>query len=152
MPAQTPRPRWRSTRGFSLVEALVVVVILGVLTLIFAPRLEPLAAGRGVKGARAGFVNLFNLARVYAVQLRGRAFVVVSNNIATARVVSGGVSRTVGSAVRFDSTFRVVATPVPDSVIIESTGLITTGLPFSLVLSRSGVVDTVKITGFGKVE
>lgn len=152
MPAQTLRPRWRSTRGFSLVEALVVVVILGVLTLIFAPRLEPLAAGRGVNGAKASFISLYKLARSYAVQLRGTAVVRVSNNIATASVTFGGTTRNIGSAVRFDSTFRVVATPVPDTVLIQPTGLVTTGLPFSLALVRSGVVDTVKITGFGKVE
>ena len=149
---RVPRPRRRSTGGFSLVEAMVVVVILGVLTLIFAPRLEPIMAGRGVNGARAGFTNLYNLARTYAVQLRGVATVEVTGGRAVATINTGGAIRSIGSAVAFDSTFRVTATANPTSVVIQPTGLVTTGLPFELVLVRSGVVDTLRISGYGRVE
>jgi len=131
---------------------MVVVVILGVLTLIFAPRLEPIMAGRGVNGARAGFTNLYNLARTYAVQLRGTATVEIVGGRAVATVTSGGATRSIGGAVAFDSTFRVTATANPTSITIQPTGLVTVGLPFELVLVRSGVADTVRITGYGRIE
>jgi len=146
------RPRRRSTGGFSLVEALIVVVIMGILTLMIAPRIEPLVAGRGVSGARAGFTNLYNLARMSAVQSRGTALVTVRSGIAVATIRSGGTTRSIGSAIVFDSLFRVRAVAAPDSVLIQPSGLVTTGLPFELVLVRSGVVDTVRISGFGRVE
>ena len=146
------RSRRRSTCGFSLVEALVVVVILGILTLILAPRLEPITAGRAVAGARAGFTSLYNLARTYAVQSRGTAVVSVTSGIALATVTAGGTTRSIGSAIVFDSTFRVQATANPTSITIQPSGLVTTGMPFELVLVRSGVVDTVRITGFGRIK
>ncbi|HEY9383387.1 MAG TPA: GspH/FimT family pseudopilin [Gemmatimonadales bacterium] len=152
MQATTHRPRKRSTGGFSLVEAMVVVVILGVLALIFAPRLEPLTAGRAVNGARAGFTNLYNLARTYAVQSRGVATVEVIGGRAVATITVGGVTRSIGSAVAFDSTFRVQATANPTSITIQPSGLVTTGLPFELVLTRSDAADTVRISGYGRVE
>src|SRR5689334_11194371 len=139
-----------STRGFSLVEAMVVVVIIGVLTLILVPRIEPLVASRAVASARAGFTTLYARARVAAVQNRRQATITIDQNMMSFSL-SGG-TQNVGGAVRFDSTYRVTATASPTTVVIQPTGLVTTGLPFQLILVRSNAADTVRITDLGKLQ
>jgi len=144
--------RRQSTSGFSLVEALTVVVIAGILTIMVLPRIEPLAAGRGVSGARAGFTGLYTLARLTALQTHGTAVVSVSGGRAVATITVGGTTKSIGSAVAFDSTFKVTASASSSTITIQPTGLVTTGLPFTLVLTRSGAVDSVRISGYGRVE
>ena len=152
MPKATYACKRRSTAGFSLVEAIVVVAILGVLVLLVAPRLDPIIAGRNVSSARAGFTNLYSRARIAAVQSRRTATITVSGDMASATVAMPGGPQAVGTVIQFDSLFGVQATASPTSVTIQPTGLVTTGLPFELVLVRSSVVDTVRITGFGKIQ
>ena len=138
-----------STRGFSLVEAMVVVVIIGVLTLILVPRIEPLVASRAVASARAGFTSLYARARVAAVQNRRKATITVDQNMMSVSL-SGG--QNIGGAIRFDSTYKVTATASPTTIDIQPTGLVTTGLPFQLILVRSNAADTIRITDLGKLQ
>jgi Tfp pilus assembly protein FimT len=143
----------RSTGGFSLVEAMIVVVIIGVLTLIIAPRIEPIMASRSVAAARAGFSTLYSRARVAAVQSRRQATVTVDQNMASAVIsLSGGGTQNIGGAIRFDSTYGVTATASPTTVVIQPTGLVTTGLPFQLILARSDARDTVQILDLGRIK
>ena len=143
----------RSTDGFSLVEAMIVVVIIGVLTLIIAPRIEPIMASRSVASARAGFSNLYSRARIAAVQTRRQATITVDQNTAWAVIsLATGGTQNVGGAIRFDSTYGVTATASPTSVVIQPTGLVTSGLPFQLVLVRSNAADTVLIEGYGRIK
>ncbi|HEU5219421.1 MAG TPA: prepilin-type N-terminal cleavage/methylation domain-containing protein [Gemmatimonadales bacterium] len=148
-----PQTRRRSTRGFSLVELLIVVVIIGTLTLMVVPRLEPLWASRSVSAARSAFTGLYNRARMAAVQSRQVATVTVTGNVAVATITSaGGVTQRVGQAVVFDSLYGVQAVASPTSLQIQSSGLVTVGLPFALVLTRSDAADTINITGYGKLK
>jgi prepilin-type N-terminal cleavage/methylation domain-containing protein len=152
MPKATYAYKGRSTGGFSLVEALIVIVILGILVLLVAPRIEPVIAARSVSGARSGFSNLYSRARIAAVQARRRATITVSGNEASATVDMPLGPQMVGQVIRFDSLYGVQATASPTSVTIQPTGLVTGGLPFELVLIRGSVADTVHITDFGKIK
>jgi type IV fimbrial biogenesis protein FimT len=152
MPTATYACKRRSIGGFSLVEALIVVVILGVLVLLVAPRLDPIIASRSVNSARAGFSNLYSRARIAAVQARRSATITVTGNMASATVDMPGGPQFVGNLIQFDSLYGVEATASPTSVTIQPTGLVTDGLPFELVLSRSSIRDTVRITDFGKIK
>ena len=149
----TLRSRKRSVGGFSLVEALIVVVILGILTLLVVPRFDPVLANRNVKSARQSFTGLYNRARMAAVQNRVTATVTITGNVASAAVTTTwGGTQNVGTAVLFEDDYGVTATASPTTVSIEPSGLVRTGLPFSLVLARSAVRDTVRITGYGRIE
>ena len=152
MPKATYAYKGRSIGGFSLVEALIVIVILGVLVLVVAPRIGPIIAARNVSGARAGFSNLYSRARIAAVQARRSATISVTGNVASATVDMPLGPQMVGQLIRFDSLYGVQATASPTSITIQPTGLVTGGLPFELVLIRGSVVDTVLITDFGKIK
>jgi len=143
----------RSRSGFSLVEAMIVVAIMGILVLLIMPRFDPVLSGRHVKAAKASFSSLYQRARMAAVQSRVNAKVKVTGGIASATITTAwGGTQNVGTAVLFDTDYGVTATATPDSVLIEPSGLVRTGLPFVLVLVRSSAYDTVRITGFGRIE
>jgi prepilin-type N-terminal cleavage/methylation domain-containing protein len=152
MPMATYAFKRGSRGGFSLVEAMIVVVILGVLVLLVAPRFDPIIASRNVSNARSGFMNLYSRARIAAVQARRKATITVTGNLATATVDMPLGPQAVGTAIRFDSLYGVQAEASPTSVTIQPTGLVIGGLPFELVLVRSSVADTVRITAYGKIQ
>jgi type II secretory pathway pseudopilin PulG len=132
---------------------MIVVVIIGVLALLVAPRIEPVMASRSVSAAKAGFSTLYSRARMAAVQTRRPATLTVDQNTASAIItLANGTTQNVGMAIRFDSTYGVTATASPSTVNIQPTGLVTGGLPFTLVLVRSSAADTVRITGYGRIE
>jgi Tfp pilus assembly protein FimT len=132
---------------------MVVVAIIGILVLIITPRFDPVLATRHVKAAKASFTGLYNRARMAAVQNRVNATITVTGNIASAAITTTwGGTQNVGTAVLFDTDFGVTATATPTTVTIQPSGLVRTGLPFSLVLVRSSAADTVRITGYGRIE
>ena len=153
MPVNQLSCKKRSNAGFSLVEALIVVVILGILVLLAAPRFEPIMASRQVSAAKADFTQLYYRARMAAIQSRRQATLQVTGGAAVATIsLAGGGTQRVAPVIFFDSLFAVSAVATPTSITIQPTGLVTGGLPFELVLTRSSVVDTVRISGFGRVE
>lgn len=83
------RQRWqRSQRGFTLIEALVVVAVLGILMLIGLPSLLGLVQRSKMEGTVQGVSNLMRLARLEAIK-QGTPVVVrldYTNNAVTAFV------------------------------------------------------------------
>jgi Tfp pilus assembly protein FimT len=134
------------------VEALIVIVILGILSMYVAPRIGTALERRSLSGAREGFAALYASGRMAAVQSRARVTIRVESDLATATVATPNGPRPVGQAVLFQQEFGVTAAATADSVLIQPTGLVTAGLPFELVLSRGAVLTTLRITGYGRVE
>ena len=58
----------RSRNGFTLVETLIVVVLLGLMTLIAFPKMSSAMVRNDLRGARTTMVNMIAKARAAAVQ------------------------------------------------------------------------------------
>jgi prepilin-type N-terminal cleavage/methylation domain-containing protein len=139
-------------RGFSLVEMLVVVVILGALTLLAMPRIERALSRADVTAARVELANLILRARVAAVSARRPATLRVASGTAfVTMVTTSGTTQYVSGALVFDRT-RVQATASASSITIQPTGLVTSGTPFSVRLSKRGITDSVTVSGYGRVQ
>jgi len=145
--------RRSGTAGFSLLEMLTVVVMIGVLTLITMPRIERALSRRDVSAARVELANLFLRAKVAAVSARRQTTLNVASGTAyVTQVDQSGATQYVSGALVF-TTSGVTATPTASSLAIQPTGLVTGGVtPFTVVLSKNGFTDSVVVSGYGRVQ
>ncbi|MEP6590666.1 MAG: GspH/FimT family pseudopilin [Gemmatimonadota bacterium] len=139
-------------QGFSLIELLLVIVVIGTLLAITAPRIATALSRRSVTGATAGMDALLRRARASAIQTRLPATITFASGVATVTVDSAGTAKLVGQPLNFPAQYGVAVTPSSNTLRIEPTGLILTGTPFSMVATKSGAADTTVVTGYGRIE
>lgn len=143
----------RSRRGFTLTELLLVIVVIGILLAITAPRIATAMARRNVTGATAGMDALFRRARASAIQTRLPATITFASGVATVTVDSAGTPKLVGQPLNFPAQYGGVAvTPSSATLRIEPTGLVLSGTPFTFIATKSGDADTTSVTGYGRIE
>jgi Tfp pilus assembly protein FimT len=140
-----------SRKGFSLVEAVLVVSIVGLLGLLAVPRIERALAARDLAAARAGVSALWLRARMAAVQQRRPVVVAANGDVVSASALSPTGPVPVGT-VLLRSQFGVSVTSPPASLTLAPTGLVVKGTPFHLHFAKSGLTDSVRITGYGRFE
>jgi prepilin-type N-terminal cleavage/methylation domain-containing protein len=143
--------------GFTLIESLLVVLILGILVLLGYPRMSAGMTSASVRGARTTLVNLLAKARTAATQAnRITLFKVEGNNafvLMRPRLLPGaGNADTLGAVERLGDSYGVTVTATIDSVRFDPRGLATgfgTGTTF--LVSRNGKTETITIDGLGRV-
>lgn len=143
----------RDRRGFTLLEMLIVVVIMGLTTLIVAPRIEQTLARRNVSGAKASFSATYYRARAAAVQNRRPATITIASGLISVSVTTAaGVTQYIGQSLYFPTLYGITPVASAGSLTIGPTGLVTSGTPFTVALSKGSVHDTVQVTGYGRLE
>jgi prepilin-type N-terminal cleavage/methylation domain-containing protein len=141
----------RSGNGFSLVEVVLVVSIVGLLALLSVPRIERALAARELAAARSSVTALWLRARVTAVQQRRPVVLTVSGGVVSASTSTSGGPVLVGT-VPLLSEFGVNVTSPATSLTVAPTGLVLKGTPFLVRLARSGLTDSLRIVGYGRIE
>ena len=141
--------------GFSLVEMLIVVVLIGMMSVFGFPKVVRVFDQTQVRGATQAVVNKFNAARIAARQSSRHTFLVRSGNSLwierQPRMVAAGLSTrdTVGGFINL-SGWRSSASGFT-SIEIDPRGLAVGGGPWQLIITRNESRVTVNITGFGRV-
>jgi prepilin-type N-terminal cleavage/methylation domain-containing protein len=144
-------------RGFTLVEMMVVVVLMGALVALALPKSRTLFIRSSVRGARTTVFNAFQQAKVVAVS-QGRSTTVNFENggrmfltASPRRLPGAGNSDTIGLVRQLTTQYGVAVTPSQNTYTYDSRGL---GLntPVTVELRRDPERDTVWISGFGRVE
>jgi prepilin-type N-terminal cleavage/methylation domain-containing protein len=149
----------RSNRGFTLVEAAIVIVVIGLLGILAFPRISAAMSKSDLRSARTTMVNLMAAARAASVASNrmtalqfdaGKAYVT-----ATPRwtVGGGGTVDTVGSVKDLTVLYKVSVTHKPASVQFDPRGF---GSGFaaaadSIVLTRGSYKEVISIDGLGRV-
>jgi prepilin-type N-terminal cleavage/methylation domain-containing protein len=148
----------RRRDGFTLVETLIVVVLLGLIVLIGFPKISSAMVQNDVRGARTTVVNMMAKARAAAVQSNRVTWIKIEGTSvyvgATPRLVSDGVSTadTVGAVQDLADVYGV-ALAGEDSIQFDPRGF-GTGFgadPVDIVLSRGDHSSTITIDGLGRV-
>ncbi len=142
-------------RGFTLIEAVLKVVIAGLLTMIGFPTFAKTLSVRAAWNARAVAIGMYAQARANATET-GRATTLQWNGntaviTATPRLNGGAGVDTIGSARNFDALFGVSVSGTPAAVLtIDPRGLGTSASTI-IYFSRNGTRDSVLVTGYGRV-
>jgi prepilin-type N-terminal cleavage/methylation domain-containing protein len=144
----------RARSGFTLVEALVCVVILGLITLIGFPRISAAMVRSDLRSARTTVVNLVATARAASIQTGRRTWVKFEGN--NAYVLIRGAAETVTAdtvgAVHNLSAQYGVSVVGADSIAFDPRGFgASFGDSTSVTLSRNSHSETVMLDGLGRV-
>jgi prepilin-type N-terminal cleavage/methylation domain-containing protein len=147
--------------GFTLVETLIVVVIMGIVLAFGIPKFRETQIRGDVRGARNAVANWHARARSAATSTGRTATMNISGNrillTRSPRQNPTGLGAcacdTLGIE-RLDSMFHVTATSTNANLVIMPTGLgggATENDSTLVILSRNGIADTVTISRFGRV-
>jgi prepilin-type N-terminal cleavage/methylation domain-containing protein len=148
----------RQTNGFTLIETMMVVTILGAMMLIGFPRMRDGMTRTNVRGARTTLINLLSKARTAATQTNRTTLLKIEGNnafvLARPRLVAAGISNadTLGAVERLGDIYGVTVTAAIDSVRFDPRGLGTgfgTGTDF--LVSLNGKTETIRVDGLGRV-
>jgi prepilin-type N-terminal cleavage/methylation domain-containing protein len=137
----------RERSGYSLVELVVVLIAMGVVLLIAAPRFAALRDGSSVEAAVTETARLFSTARELAILRRTPVAVVIDDLRGLILIRSRGRTFLQRS---FASTYGVDLAANRDSVVYDPRGLGFGVSNLSLVVRRGSVVDTVIVSRLGR--
>jgi prepilin-type N-terminal cleavage/methylation domain-containing protein len=144
-------------RGFTVIEMLLVIMIIGIATLIGLPRMSAGATSASVRGARTTLINLLARARIAATETnRISVLKIDGNNVAILlrprRLPGAGNADTLGQVVQLGESYGVTITAAIDSVRFDPRGM---GSGFgngtTFAVSKNGKTETITVDGLGRV-
>jgi prepilin-type N-terminal cleavage/methylation domain-containing protein len=133
--------------GFSLMEMLIVVSVIGLLSLFMLPKSLDIIRRGEIKGARNHITNKFYLARSAARQNAVETRLVKDGNVILVERL-GTPMDTVGGVQNLNSLFGVTSTS-SDTVRIDPRGLMQNAASVTMAFGRNGLRDSVVFFGFG---
>jgi prepilin-type N-terminal cleavage/methylation domain-containing protein len=142
--------------GFTLVETLIVVVLLGLIVLIGFPKMSSAMVQNDLRAARTTVVNMVAMARAASVQSNRLTWITFEGNtayvLAQPRLDLTPGADTVGAVHDLADQYGVAVVTGMGSIQFDPRGFGTEfGAVDSIVLSRGGHSSTITIDGLGRV-
>lgn len=146
----------RTRRGFTLVEILIVIVLMGILATIALPKLSSLSRRYTVDSAKQDIAAYLAQARAIAIENgRNGWFIRKGDTILVAIDTSSGAPpKRFASPVDLQSKYGVSVTmPTnPDSIRYDPRGFaVGLGGTVAIVIQKSEVRDSVCVIGLGRI-
>ena len=143
-------------RGFSMIELMVVVVMVGLMTLIGFPRIQSQLTRSEVRSAASRVSAIYAQARANAIQTGRTTTVNVEGNRLWLTVNVGGTVDTVGVVQHLDSVYKVAVSLneyADDGIFIDGRGILTPQLVGEgvIMVSRGAYTDSVVIGRYGSI-
>jgi len=141
----------RNRAGFSLIEAMIVVVVLGLMLAIATPRIGQSLVYTNVRNARSATVNLYARARIVALQTRKPATLNFNAGNAWITVPNGALTDTIGAVTNLTGEYGVTVAPT-GNVTVLPTGLVNALVPIKVVFTKNSHSDSLTISGYGRIQ
>lgn len=149
-------PSRSSQAGFTLIEAVIVFVMVGILAALAYPRLTGGTARNSVRSARGHIISLYSKARAAAIETN-RATTLNFNAsqawiTATPRLNPGsGTVDTIGQVENLTGQYGVAVTFTPSGQLTIDPRGFGSATVTTVWVTRSGVTDSMVVSGFGRV-
>jgi prepilin-type N-terminal cleavage/methylation domain-containing protein len=141
----------REHRGFTLIEILVVLTIVGVLLGVVVPRYGSVAAAMRVHSAKQVMSTLLSQGRATAIQTDRTVQIIRSSN-AISLVSVNGASRTTISQQDLGAQFGVTLSATKDTVGYDSRGLVAgNSVTLKFVVTDGVTRDSVCLMALGTI-
>jgi Tfp pilus assembly protein FimT len=140
-----------NVRGIGLVEMVMVLSLLGIIMLIAVPRVDRALTSRDLSGAKAEIEALVRRGQAAAVQHRRSAQLEVDTGRAWVSVREPMGYRMIAS-VELGSSRGIAISASAPRLVVQPTGLVQSGTPFTIRLSKAGQTDSVRVVAYGRVE
>lgn len=143
--------------GFTLIEILLVIVIVGIMMTVAIPYLRTSSTKTAVRGAGDTIARLYATARATSIQRGKISWLVLNHTASTVMVIAKKVSGTgVDTIVRPENLmtrYSVTFTNSNDSLVFTPRGVGANLTPTTVIITSSaqGIVDTVTIYPTGKI-
>ncbi len=142
----------RNARGFSTLELLIVVVLLGVLASITAPRLATVGSNLAVHAARQEVAAALAAARAAAINRGQQVSFVRSGNTVGVFIDSAGTTVSLGQVRDLQVLHGVEVQATRNVIRFDARGMAAGLDPVeTIVVTRSGARDSVCVLRLGKV-
>ncbi|HXT47291.1 MAG TPA: GspH/FimT family pseudopilin [Gemmatimonadaceae bacterium] len=141
----------RQHRGFTLVEILVVITIVGILLSVVVPRYGSVAAAMRVHSAKQEMASMLTQARATAIQTDRTVQVIRSNNLVTLVSVNGAIRTTI-SQQDLGTQFGITLTSTKDTVGYDSRGMVAgNNVTLKFVVTNGVTRDSVCLMALGTI-
>ncbi len=147
----------KSRNGFTLIEILMVIVIVGIMMTVAIPYLRTASTKTAVRGAADTIARLYSTARATSIQRGKIAWLVLNSSATTVMVIAKKVNATgIDTIVRpenLKTRYSVTFTDSNDSLVFTPRGIGANLTPTTVIITSSaqGIVDTVTIYPTGKI-
>ena len=148
------------TRGFTLVETLVVLVVVSLVLAYGFPKVRTYLVKNSLRGARGELLTAIQQAKTWAVT-DGRTTTARVNPTTGALWITAVPRRdgtpgsdTVGSVRQLTTVYGAVVTAAQDTFAFDQRGLLTpmgSSTGQIIAVSKSGYRDSVMINGYGRI-
>ena len=135
--------------AFSLLEATVVLTVVGILLAVVAPRFAALRDASAVRGAMAELGGQFALARQTAIARRAAAAVVIDTAAGVVEVRTAGVRV---SRRELRAVYGIVLASNRDSAVYDARGLGYGVTNLTVTVRRGALIDTLTMSRLGRTK
>lgn len=138
--------------GFTLIELMIVIVLVGILTIVTAPTGRRIMVSNAMRSAKQEVAATLAVARASAIHNGRTTWFVKNGNVLHVRVSLGAQFDTVGVPLDV-SDHKVTLSMSPDTIRFDPRGFSPgmTGAYQTVKLSRAGRTDSVCVSRFGRI-